>query len=315
MDHSSLMSLCKGFQYEKYPIGTCIFKKGELSNNKFYVILSGKIAIVVPKKVQIPAQRLKVENQPKPPMPKRELSLKILKSSNKGSTRRLNVNLHRDHRDRDAHSVGREKTEAGSPKRDRTEGGSPKIDRIETGTNCETPTNMITDRNDTPKIHFLKRQKPTWGALSLMQYSKEESQDHKGDHTERQELPSQVLPKDVHVRTITKEEEEGNGSEHLIDEDRFQEYASQFGNIVRFMETGESFGDLALKDDIPRQATVVCNTECELLVITKAQFEIIFLAKEREKEDFLRSMFPFLKTLSTMNFNNILYSFQVSELL
>jgi len=268
------MALCKGFQYEKYPIGTFIFKKGEISNNKFYVILSGKVAIVVPKKVPIPAQRrsrILLDPTPtpiqKPPM-KRDLSLKILTTKNR---QKLGHHMER--------SVGR----------------SPKV-------GSETP---VEERKGNKPV--LRREKTMWGPFSLL-YSKDDSQE-KGILSERKEVDSLLLKEIPQTKVVVSKEVEEELD--LTDEQKFQEYTAKFGKIVRFMETGESFGDLALKDNIPRQATVVCNTDCELLVISKHQFEIIFLAKEREKEEFLRSIFPFLKTLSTINFNNILYSFQV----
>lgn len=33
-------------KYEYYPAGTCIFEEGDLSNDKFYVILKGSVSIV-----------------------------------------------------------------------------------------------------------------------------------------------------------------------------------------------------------------------------------------------------------------------------
>jgi len=79
------------------------------------------------------------------------------------------------------------------------------------------------------------------------------------------------------------------------------------------MDVGEAFGELALKNNAPRSANMVCRTDCEFLIIAKKQFKLLFLEKEHEKEQFLRDTFPFLNSISTISFNYILFSFKVSE--
>ena len=48
MDFANLLSLCQGFEYEKVASRQFVFQKDDPSNNKFYVIISGKVAIVAP---------------------------------------------------------------------------------------------------------------------------------------------------------------------------------------------------------------------------------------------------------------------------
>jgi CRP-like cAMP-binding protein len=40
------------------------------------------------------------------------------------------------------------------------------------------------------------------------------------------------------------------------------------------MHSGESFGDIALRELKPRSATVECTTDCVLAVLTKEDFDI-----------------------------------------
>jgi CRP-like cAMP-binding protein len=48
MDSSNVLELMKGFTYERFNMGKFIFKEGDKSNNKFYIIISGKVGIIIP---------------------------------------------------------------------------------------------------------------------------------------------------------------------------------------------------------------------------------------------------------------------------
>ena len=94
----------------------------------------------------------------------------------------------------------------------------------------------------------------------------------------------------------------------------YDDFISDYGHLIGLKLEGESFGDLALKHDKPRAASIFCKTDCEFLTITKQQFDLIFLKKEQDKENFLKEVFPFIPSLiaSSLNFNNLFCSFQVS---
>eukprot|EP00330_Aristerostoma_sp_ATCC50986_P001339 CAMPEP_0114584112 /NCGR_PEP_ID=MMETSP0125-20121206/7829_1 /TAXON_ID=485358 ORGANISM="Aristerostoma sp., Strain ATCC 50986" /NCGR_SAMPLE_ID=MMETSP0125 /ASSEMBLY_ACC=CAM_ASM_000245 /LENGTH=98 /DNA_ID=CAMNT_0001778211 /DNA_START=93 /DNA_END=392 /DNA_ORIENTATION=+ len=49
MTKQDILELCKCFQYEYLDFGKFVFKQGDASNNKFYVILSGEVAIIITK--------------------------------------------------------------------------------------------------------------------------------------------------------------------------------------------------------------------------------------------------------------------------
>ena len=96
-------------------------------------------------------------------------------------------------------------------------------------------------------------------------------------------------------------------------EQAFEQYSAQFGKCMRTLEQGDGFGELALKNYSDRTASILCRTACEFLVMTKKQFDAIFLKKEREKEEFLRKLFPFINEDHTQiaDINYLLYSFKV----
>lgn len=51
MDLSKVLDLIKAFTYERFDTGKFIFKEGDPSNNKFYIILSGEVAVILKNKV------------------------------------------------------------------------------------------------------------------------------------------------------------------------------------------------------------------------------------------------------------------------
>ena len=95
--------------------------------------------------------------------------------------------------------------------------------------------------------------------------------------------------------------------------EEFEEEIAKYGKWLRDLEVGESFGDLALLSDAKRSASVLCKSDCEFLVVTKDQFDSLFLKKEAEKEEFIKLIFPFLTadTISPGGFSMLLYSFKV----
>lgn len=48
MNHNDMLSLCSEFKYEKFSAGDIVVKKGDHSNEKFYVIISGQVGIMTP---------------------------------------------------------------------------------------------------------------------------------------------------------------------------------------------------------------------------------------------------------------------------
>jgi len=90
--------------------------------------------------------------------------------------------------------------------------------------------------------------------------------------------------------------------------------AEPFGRIVTYLKEGESFGEVALKRSIPRTATILCKTDCEFIVMLKDQYELGFGRMQREKEEFLLSVFPMMKNISsTLNYNYLIYNFKTER--
>ena len=76
-----------------------------------------------------------------------------------------------------------------------------------------------------------------------------------------------------------------------------QLFKDESSKLVRHLNAGEAFGELALINSTPRTATVVCTTQSVFFYITKAQYDATLKSKHREKirkrQAFLRDMSEF----------------------
>lgn len=293
MDFPNLLSLCQGFEYERVPYKKFVFRKGDASNNKFYVIISGKVAIVAPKAdtktPPIPIQQsYKVASDPK--------STTGIESVSPTSANRHMSNFSGFRRTLIPRSM--------SPKKLTTQLSNYNH-------------NMLPARKsvlNSPKKTSLKNQKTMWGPLSLL-YSKDaNSSSHqlspKKNSTKLANSQSFSSLMDAEKQSTPRDWVEEDSVIEMSDNRPFGQFLADIGSLIRYMDAGEGFGELALKNNAPRSASVVCSADCEFLIITKKQFKHLFLEKEHEKEQFLRETFPFLNSISTISFNYILFSFK-----
>ena len=244
----SILDLCQGFQHEQFPQGSFVFEKDDPSNNKFYVIISGEVGVLMPKKYhrRNKSQKASTTIPLNKPMEEKK---PIISSKN--------------------NSIEIPDDETLSPWAD---DGTPKS----VGKMNEVSSVMILHR----KLEGKSTTQPNLSSFSM----------NKGHNEVKQEK----VPEDNKEMT-------------------FEQYSAQFGKYMRTLEQGDGFGELALKNDSDRTASILCKTACEFLVMTKKQFDAIFLKKEREKEEFLRKIFPFINEDNTQvaDINYLLYSFKV----
>ena len=52
---------------------------------------------------------------------------------------------------------------------------------------------------------------------------------------------------------------------------------------VNQLKAGMAFGELALINDAPRLATIVCETDCSFAVLNKTDYKAILMEAERKK--------------------------------
>jgi len=101
--------------------------------------------------------------------------------------------------------------------------------------------------------------------------------------------------------------------EEPVDKKEFEEFANSFGKVTQYLNVGESFGENALKKDAPRLSGILCKTNCEFLTLEKQHFDEVFGQIQKEKEDFLVSVFPNLNSFSSANFQFLVCCFKTEK--
>ena len=85
---------------------------------------------------------------------------------------------------------------------------------------------------------------------------------------------------------------------------------------IRELTTGESFGEKALESIEPRSTSIICITDCDLIILQKSDYAYILTKMKKNREEFFLKVFPFLATsLSSKALDNLLYSFKVFNLI
>jgi cAMP-binding proteins - catabolite gene activator and regulatory subunit of cAMP-dependent protein kinases len=281
-------------------MGKFVFKAGDPSNNKFYVIISGEVAVILPQNVgewgkltvtqkskkktqgttHPTPQDPNAQNQPSTlsnldqPMPTDEKKVTIVLSNSGDNT-------------------GKSKTES------------------------QLLDDKLLSNDNTPSLKMI----PTPRASEVDGVKKEEtpSNPKKAGNSPPSGFGTFVksvnkfktgTSKKIEDEVVKEEEDEEEDIDAQTKE--FEEYASRFGRIARYSKQGESFGELALKNNAPRSAAILCKTDCEFLVITKNIYDAVFGKLEREREEFLKSAFPMLTTsvTSSANMNFLLFFFK-----
>lgn len=273
MDFDTILSLCKKFEYECIPCGKFVFNKGDASNNKFYVIISGQVSIVIP--------------------PRKEDIIA-------------------------AAAAAMQKQQTTSPQNRKTRKDAKTLTFATQLTAVPPPA---LKQLQTAAVSVLTKEKV------VSAFTHQNTRAVNTDKTRHLSVPG---------REKIEEEEKTNGNPGIVlnekglcavqkreskieekcleEQSEYEECPPECGTVVRKMNEGESFGELALKNNTPRSAGVFCNTECEFLIITKQQFDLIFLKKELEKEAFLKASFPYLgnNISSSIHLNYLLFSFKVT---
>ncbi|KAL4509922.1 hypothetical protein ABPG72_010115 [Tetrahymena utriculariae] len=121
-----------------------------------------------------------------------------------------------------------------------------------------------------------------------------------------------IRPMQLSLNERQKEEKK-----YFIEQKIYQKYPNFY--IVKKLQTGDNFGEIALRMDKERTATIVCKSSCKFAVISKKGFQHIlgdfFRIQLEEKEQFLQNIelfqgynFAFLANI-LMNIKKKIYNF------
>ena len=309
MDTTQILSVCQGFKYEKCEKHNFVFRQGDTSNDKFYIILKGEVAVVNTQRLGDFGESLQC-SQPdsaKSPRSMTFITASNAKSSSISSARDLesrrgsaakavkslkNVDLGKFENKRPLQRQGCLESQDGSVNASRqpsAESGKKKI------------VNKMKAVYDAVKaLRTMQRCIPSLkrigdnGILSLTDLDSR--------------AQGSTLGTLQHLDDVEGENEEDDEEDDKKD---FEEYAQNYGKVVQYLGVGESFGEIALKKNQPRTASILCRVDCEFLTLEKQQFDEVFGKIEKEKEEFLVSVFPNLNSFSSANLNFLICCFKV----
>lgn len=292
MDMPKLLNLCQGFKYETCKRGEFVYRQGDSSNQKFYVVLSGEVAIVNTQRLGDFGEAPVSATIAKSPMSQTFLT-------SMGSSSKKSLVLSARDSDRKIASLKEFVSERKKAIK-RLEGIND--NRDDTG---DAQPLSATDVGKSKTVTKLRAVYDAVKALRTMQKC----------------LPS--LKKGVSsLNDIEKKDSTAPGTLQYLDEGEddnkegrkdFEALANQYGNVTQYLGVGESFGEQALKKNVPRQSSIMCSENCEFLTLEKQQFDDVFGKIEKEKEEFLRTVFPMLNSFSSANANFLMCCFKTER--
>ena len=273
--------------------GNYVVKEGDASNDKFYIILSGKASVIFNKEVNVYAQENIVE---------------MLQSEERDTQDRQElkeptspVKIRSSYAKKSSHFATHSTEES---------------DKSPTSRNRESPTNKSKflkivptgpassgrpSTNDESSIH---EQSTTFSPLRRMQTTIEEPVSSMGSRINKK-LVIQVGKSEFFRKAKEKEEgEELNLNVH--------------GTINKILEKGYSFGEKALTNPgAKRSASIYTLTDCEFIIVMKKDFLAVFnrfSKANNQKLGFLLSTVPNLNKISSkLILEDYMYSVQIAD--
>lgn len=283
LDMSKILNVCQYFKYEKYNRGDFVFKQGDPSNDKFYIILSGEVAVMN-------NQRLGDfgSTQPYATASKSPQSLTFITAKDYSTTKQASSNSVTD-------VVKKGPILKNLKEIDTQKKVLQRLDNVSDGSEKAPSRTKVASK--------MKKVYDAVKALRTMQ---------------------RCLPGFKKAGSLTSEPEnkEPVGTLQYLDEvedkeetDRkeFEAMASSYGTIMQYSTVGESFGELASKKNSKRSKGILCRTDVEFLVLEKQQFDEVFGKLEKEREEFLKSVFPILTSISSANYNFLVCCFKTER--
>jgi len=349
----SILNICQGFSYEKVQANRTVFSQKDPSNDKFYVILSGEVAVCIRNENDaINADREKRSASPVFRRQKkmstysaRQVETPLIRRRSKRLSSQPLINTSNDSMNSDEPPLKLSPTSRSSiPKKSifgRRDARDSEPEAPPVRLFSMNPSSPSRRRGDSPESHDDSRLLP-----SVLKVGKKFSFIDQSNHKKMNIVVDQIAniravrnksiePGSINTNSLQyldqkdrdypdNYSEKHGGSVKIDDGDDFTDddegprsdfeiMVSTLGKLVRYLREGEGFGEIALKRNIPRTASILCKTECEFLTLSKEQYELGFGKMQREKEEFIYSIFPMLKTttFSIEALNSLLYSFKV----
>ena len=291
-------------KYETIEKGTYVMKEGDPSNDKFYIILSGKASVIFKKEVNVYAQqnieelRLLEEEQKSA----QQLSPKKFKA---GYSTRISQFATSVLEDQEKQAVEQNKDE------------SPTIKRAKLFKHAATSA-IISNRLSSNTIEPVKDEQNTHEPSMFSPFRKTPS-------TITSQFASNTdsgrNPKKLSIKTTKSEQmKRALGQASSVDKEGeiIQLDLNEHGTINKILEIGNSFGEKALTNPgAKRSASIYTLSDCEFIILMKKDFMSVFNRFNKannQKLAFLLATVPNLnKVNSRLILEDYMYSVQIAD--
>ncbi len=318
---NQILNVCKCFKYEKCEKRDFVFKQGEPSNDKLYIILSGELAVINSQKLGDFGEIISAITLPDTIKTLR--SQTFLTGSKEFSSSNSKRSMILSSRDLERKITGGSIKSIKSIKDVDEKKGLMKqnggdLDIGEVNEDREFSRRASIEAAAGPKVNKMKLVYDAVKALKMMQRFAPKMK-KAGDNNTSLKTLTDIERREGAGSTVATLQCLDEGEAEVEDDEEkkeFEAYVEAFGKITQYLGEGDSFGEKALKKSGQKNAaSIMCRTPCEFLTLGKRQFDEVFGQIEKEKEEFLNSVFPTLSSLSSANFQFLVCCFKVRKLL
>eukprot|EP00347_Sterkiella_histriomuscorum_P008621 403344394 len=332
IEGSHLNDICNELRYEYYQPGEFVFRQGDYGD-RFYVILRGKVQVLI----NNPNDKKKKKVVKKKMNPVYKHQKKVLQKDSSMSNHRPSllqvsedVEINKERRQSRLNSkdlfVSNPKSSLFSPKEKERQQSFNDSAQQNTLANKQrdsiltapTPKNL----NNTSNVEgnrvksamsnqsALPSQRDTNNNKSVISNEENDTIMEAEDSFTKNSLDDESTnaPKQEEVDHLNEVNDE---IENEQSEEDMDEFWLRYIEISQ-LQTGQSFGDLALIEQKPRMASIRCLTETHFAVLSKKDFNkvlgVIEKKKYNEKVQFLRSL-PFFSQLTKTSLGKLTYQF------
>lgn len=339
-EKNAFIHICKKARYEKHPPGKVVFRQQDSSNGKLYIIFSGEVSIVVhgsdffvgpppEEELEIPVKTVHVEESsinisdaspnanskekvestptstgtPKEGAKSPEIQeaaktfSRIVKSKFAGITALKHKSRKASPPDRSTPTPG------GSPVMSAEK--TPQIREPSRESHLSTlsgPFSLAHERSSIRASFRSPNRKMT--RLSTDEAAEEKSQEKEKAKTITPQSKLRAVTK-LTLTTIRLGKIVGGYTKDpseimAFKKEAFDLVVKRYGKVQNKLERGGFFGEKALFDNTPRSATVICNTECQFLVISKRDFNFIQKNFDCKRKQVIKFMIDFIPDIENI---------------
>jgi len=290
----SAMYICKKLQYHRHPAGSVIMKQNQYSNGKVYLVLSGELLVITAEMNVLPLQTVVTEQD----QPERKMTMTESKEVVDQQVPTIAVNKVEESLRSSSSSSSNLKGQYSLPE--------------PAGVASSRKPSLFKELSLTPQAASLKSrgsaaplQTPAISAAlnQIVQSQKKEDLLRKPQTMLVKESASSFDPS---PRMFKRQSN--------VDLNQFRSVVVNpdlYGKVVNKITRGAYFGERALFKRHKRTATIMANSEVELLTLNQEEFEYVQTEFNKTKKQllaFISGIFPQLEKIHPISIENLSYT-------